>query len=297
VPSRVLLIGHTGQLGRRLRRTLATIGPLHCPSRAELDLADIASIRRTVREVQPGLIVNAAAYTAVDRAESEEAIARVANATAPEVLAEEARRAGAIVVHFSTDYVFDGRSDRPYVELDPPSPINAYGRTKLAGERAVLDSGARAIVFRIGWVYDCEGRNFLTTIRRLAGERGSIEVVGDQVGVPTWSGTIAQEVARVAVRTLRAKEGDGWAPGLYHLSGSGHASWAQFAAEILQQWPVPGREHVRVAAIPSTSYPTPAARPAYTVMDSARMRGMFGVSLPDWREQLRGCLAERSSAT
>jgi dTDP-4-dehydrorhamnose reductase len=294
----ILLVGSGGQVGHALMRALRPLGPIHATDRASLDLTDVAEIRRVIRRLRPGVIVNAAAYTAVDRAEDDETAATAINAIAPSVMGGEAAGIGATLIHFSTDYVFDGASSRPYRETDPPRPINAYGRSKLAGERGVLESGASAFVFRLSWVYDLDGRNFLTTIRRLASERDVLRIVDDQVGLPTWSGAIGDAVGRiVATLSGRAEDKDwmGARSGVYHLSApveptaSGGVSWADFAEEILRVAPVAGRAHVRVARISSSEYPTPAARPAYSVMDATRAAETFGVRLPSWREQLRAC--------
>lgn len=299
--ARTVLVGGAGQVGHELARSLAPLGELYATDRATLDLADPASIRQLLRARRPSLIVNAAAYTAVDRAETEEAAAYAVNAAAPGVMAEEAAQLGALLIHFSTDYVFDGTSRTPYRETDAVSPINVYGRTKLAGERAVLDTQAPAFVFRLSWVYDRERRNFLTTIRRLAAERDVLRIVDDQVGVPTWSGAVAEAVTRIAA-LLVAHAGDAsWLRarrGIYHLAGvddvltgAAGVSWADFAEEILQVAPVSGREGVRVARIPSSEYPTPARRPAYSVLDARKAESVFGVRLPPWRAQLRACAA------
>jgi dTDP-4-dehydrorhamnose reductase len=280
-------------VGHALRRELATLGRLHCPDRATLDLRDAESIRRTIRQIDPALIVNAAAYTAVDKAEGDGAtLSHAINAEAPAVIAEEAARSGAMLMHFSTDYVFDGRSTRPYTEGDETNPVNTYGRTKLQGEKAILATDAQAMVFRLGWVYDLQRANFLTTMRRLAGERDELRVVADQVGIPTWSGSVAAAVAQIAASALHpgpSRDSDS-IRGVYHLAGSGQASWAEFAAEILRVAPVPGRAHVRVTPIATEQFPTPARRPAYSVMDSALAQERFGVRLPHWKEQLEWCV-------
>jgi dTDP-4-dehydrorhamnose reductase len=285
--ARILLLGSSGQVGHELSRELSTLGPVWTPGRPELDLADPDTLRAAVREHRPGLIVNAAAYTAVDRAEGDEARCRAINATAVGVLAEEARRAGIPLVHFSTDYVFDGTKDRPYVESDATAPLNVYGRTKLEGEQALLSSGAQAYVLRISWVYDLRHRNFLTTIRRLAAERDELTIVADQVGVPTWSGAVATAVGQLAALVRRDADRGRSLAGLYHLSGSGAVSWADFARAILEVFPVPGRERVVVTSIRSADYPTPAVRPRYSVLDHEALLAATGIVLPHWQDQLR----------
>jgi dTDP-4-dehydrorhamnose reductase len=269
------------------------------PGRAELDLSRAEDIRRVVRELRPELIVNAAAYTAVDAAESHEEEARLLNAVAPGVLAEEARKIGAGVVHYSTDYVFDGAKRTPYVETDATGPLGVYGRTKLDGEKAVAESGAAYLILRTAWVYATQGKNFLLTILRLAAEREELRIVSDQIGAPT----LASEIAGATVNILDI----GGAAltekcGIYHLTASGQTSWHGFASAIVDEaraaskdlgWMAAatgGRALAvkRVTAISTGEYPTPARRPAYSVLSNARLRETFGVALPDWREQLRG---------
>jgi dTDP-4-dehydrorhamnose reductase len=287
-PPVILLLGASGQVGHELTRELSTLGTLHRPTSAQASLTDAVRLRDTVRTLQPSVIVNAAAYTAVDRAEAEEGdLSRVVNGVAPGILAEESERSGAMLVHFSTDYVFDGEKSEPYREDDPASPINAYGRHKLEGERAVAATGADALIFRLGWVYDLSRRNFLTTVRRLAAERETLSIVADQVGVPTWSGCVATAVAQIVAMRCRAGAAARlFDRGVYHMSGSGRASWAEFAERVLRDLPVPGREHVRVTRIASAQFTTPARRPAYSVLSSGKLRDTFGVALPSWEEQL-----------
>jgi dTDP-4-dehydrorhamnose reductase len=292
-----LLIGKDGQLGQRLQRELAAFGPLSCTGRSELDLLNVADIRRMIGAVRPRLIVNAAAYTAVDLAESDQPTAQAVNAIAPTVMAEEAARSGAVLIHFSTDYVFDGSKGTPYDEADIAAPLNVYGRTKLLGEQGILASRAQALIFRLSWVYDLHHKNFLTTIHRLAAEHDVLRIVSDQVGVPTWSGSAAAAVRQVVAGlvgqskpAVQSKVG-----GVYHLSGAGHASRAEFAREILRAVPPNGRTQVTVQPIASTDYPTPALRPAYSVLCGDKLRRDFGIALPDWRAQLALCVAENNS--
>jgi dTDP-4-dehydrorhamnose reductase len=237
-----------------------------------------------VRALQPGLIVNAAAYTAVDDAEREPSLAEAVNARAPGVLAEEAKRLGTLLIHFSTDYVFDGAAAAPYDESAPTSPLNVYGRSKLHGEQAIAATGAAAIVLRTSWVYASRGRNFLLSIRRLAAERDELRVVADQFGVPNWSRAIAEATVRLlghGVRELASRAG------LYHLSGHGQASWFEFARAIVGEVARP-----TITPIATAEYPTAAARPAYSVLATSKFEDTFGFGLPEWREMLRACLAE-----
>jgi dTDP-4-dehydrorhamnose reductase len=270
---RILLTGPTGQVGAALLETLPRLGEVVAAGHARLDLANPDSIRRAVSAARPGVIVNAAAYTAVDKAESERDAAFAVNATAPGVLAEEAKRTGALLVHYSTDYVFDGGKATPYVESDPPDPINAYGESKLAGEQAVAKSGCRHLVLRTSWVYGPRGKNFYLTMLRLAKERPELKVVDDQVGAPTSS----LEIARATALLI----GKG-AEGLYHMTAAGETTWCGFARAIL------GRAGIAtpVAAIRTEDYPAPAKRPRNSRLDCARLRADFGVVLAPWEEGL-----------
>lgn len=263
------------------------LGEVVAAGRETLDLSDAEAIRATVRALRPAIIVNAAAYTKVDAAESDRQAAFAINAEAPALLAGEAARTGALLVHYSTDYVFDGSARAPYVEAAPAAPLSVYGASKLEGEQRIAASGAAALVFRTSWVYGLRGRNFLVTMQRLARERDTIAVVDDQTGVPNWSRALALATARVlalGVTALRERAG------LYHLSCGGQATWFEFAREILRETSV----HVR--PIPTSDYPTPARRPAYGVLDSSKFTRTFGFSLPHWRDALAECLATRPSA-
>jgi dTDP-4-dehydrorhamnose reductase len=294
---RILLIGRDGQVGWELRRALAPLGEVVAAGRAELDLADAGALRRAVREAAPALIVNAAAYTAVDRAESEPDLAMAVNGTAPGILAEEARRGDAALVHFSTDYVFGGDKASPYVEDDSPRPLGVYGRSKLAGEEAVRASGARHLVLRTSWVYGARGRNFLLTMLRLAREREEVRVVDDQTGAPTWSRMIAEATAAVVAGSRPRRRADP-APlaetgGVYHLTAQGATTWCGFAREILRAAPALGLARVpRLVPIATSEYPSPAARPANSRLAGDRILATFGIALPRWDEGLRLCLED-----
>ncbi len=279
----ILVTGAQGQIGFELARLLTPMGSVVAMDRATLDLSDADAIVATVRRLTPALIVNAGAYTAVDRAESEADLARAVNARAPGVLAEEAKRLAAVLIHFSTDYVFDGLRTSPYPEDAPAAPQNVYGASKLEGERSIAAAGAHALVLRTSWVYGLRGRNFLLTIRRLAAERDVLTVVDDQTGVPNWSRTLAAATARIVGAGLPALAERA---GLYHLSCRGQASWYDFARAILGD-----RAHPRLVPIATADYPTPARRPAYGVLETARFERTFGFALPDWREDLAACLA------
>ena len=296
----ILLIGKSGQVGWELERTLAPLAPVVAAGRAEIDLVDADSIRRRIRDVDPCLIVNAAAYTAVDAAESEPEVALAVNGKAPGVLAEEARRLGIPLVHYSTDYVFDGRPRRgpdgkirPYVETDKVGPINEYGHSKLAGERAIQAVAPVHLIFRTSWIYGARGRNFLRTIQRLSAEREELRVVSDQIGSPTWARMIAEATAQVLAATWRDSESGNLAEkgGLYHLSAAGLTSWYGFAEAIFAVSQAAGNRIPRLKPIATDAYPLPAKRPGYSVLDSRALTETFGISLPPWQHQLRLCLA------
>ena len=276
-----MLTGAGGQLGRELAEALAPCGRLIACDHAALDLRDHQAIARVIRDASPRFIVNAAAYTAVDRAESERDAAFAINADAPRVIAAEALRVGAVLIHYSTDYVFDGTQATPYDEDAPVRPVNIYGASKLAGEQAIARSGAAALTLRTSWVYGRHGQNFFVTMRRLATQRDEIRVVADQHGVPNWTRALA-----VATATLVRRGHDDLVcnAGLYHLSASGATTWFEFARAILAD------TSVRVVPIPSSEYPTPARRPSYGVLDSARFARVFGFALPDWASMLAQCL-------
>lgn len=283
---RILLTGVNGQVGWELRRTLAPLGEVIAADRKVLDLADTAHIRSQVAALAPDLIVNPAAYTAVDQAESEPALAYAINAAAPGELAA----CGVPLVHFSTDYVFDGRKGDAYTEADAPNPLGVYGASKRAGEDAVAQAGTPHLILRTSWVYGLRGRNFLLTMQRLARERETLSVVDDQFGAPTWSRLVAEATALVVARWLG--RGDLAADaGVYHLACSGRTSWHGFAAAILAD--LAGRGETRLArlgAIPTSGYPTPAARPANSTLDCSKLAATFGVRLPDWDAALALCL-------
>ena len=289
---RILLLGRNGQVGGDLQPLLAAFSELLATERASLDLTRPDTIRECIRAFRPDVIVNAAAYTAVDKAESEPEIAATINATAPRVLAEEARRRGALLIHYSTDYVFDGTKVEPYIESDRVNPLNVYGRTKAAGEEAIKSVGCNHLIFRTSWVYSLRGSNFLLTILRLARERDELRIVDDQVGAPTSS----ELIAHATVDALKQWLSDGDATrsnknGLYHLTSSGHVSWFGFAEEIIR---LSGNNSLRVkkiTPIPSRDYPTPAQRPHNSQLDCSKLRTSFGIEMPAWQSGLSSVLA------
>lgn len=273
---RILLTGRNGQAGWELERALPALGEVVATDRLTLDLADEAAIRRAVREIGPEVIVNAAAYTAVDRAESEAQAAMQVNGIAPGILGEEARRLGALLVHYSTDYIFDGEKRSPYVEDDPPNPINVYGRTKLEGEKRITASGCRHLILRTSWVYAPRGKNFFLTIAKKARAGEALRVVGDQHGVPTESKFLSE----MTVALLQ-----GGAEGTFHIVPSGATTWHGFAAQIAKRLASKGP----LEAIASSAYPTPARRPRYSVLDCAKLSARLGRP-PEWQSLLERCI-------
>jgi dTDP-4-dehydrorhamnose reductase len=286
---RILLVGKIGQVGWELRRTLAPMARVTCVDFPEIDLTSDDSIRRWVRETRPNIVINAAAYTAVDKAESEPDKAMKINGVAPGILAEEAKKLGALLVHYSTDYVFDGAKTQPYVETDAPNPLGAYGQTKLAGDEAVRAIGGAHLIFRLCWVYGARGQNFMLTMMRLAREREKLRVVGDQVGCPTWSRMIAETTTLALKQAAAAGDLDAFT-GTYHLAASGITSWHGFADAIVKLMPVEGRKCVQVEAISTADYPTPTKRPAYSVLTCDKLERTFGLRLPHWEESLKQVL-------
>lgn len=289
--TRILLTGTSGQVGYELQRSLQGLGEIIALDRARMDLADLDQVRDVIRQVKPGLIINPAAYTAVDKAESEPELARRINAEAPALMAEEARKLGAAMIHYSTDYVFDGSKPTPYTEDDPTCPVNVYGATKLAGEQAIQAAGIPYLILRTSWVYGMRGKNFLLTMMRLARERDELRVVADQYGAPTWCRTIADTTAHI-VAQMQALTADGgrdvWRErtGIYHLSAQGKTTWYDFTKAILAH---PSLEKKPVVIpIGSADYPVPARRPANSVLCCDRLTSTF-CGLPAWDSALALC--------
>ena len=278
----ILLLGASGQVGHELKRELSALARVDAPTSSEVDLTSPDAIRAAVRERRPLMIVNAAAYTAVDAAESDAERCATINAVAPGILAEEAHRGGAYFIHFSTDYVFDGTQTTPYVETDATNPLGVYGRTKREGELAVAANCERYLIFRTAWVYAAQGKNFVLTMRRLAGERDELKVVNDQVGAPTSAVSIANGVAGV----LRALKDEPdlvtSVSGIYHMTAGGATTWFDFARTILAN-----NDRCTILPITTADYPTAAKRPGYSVLDNAKLSRVFGVQLPTWEEQWR----------
>lgn len=283
---KILVTGINGQLGHELMHSLQGLGDVVGLDRAALDLGDVDAIRQVIRTESPALIVNPAAYTAVDKAEIEQDLAVRINSTAPGVLAEEALRLGSALIHFSTDYVYSGDKDGVYVESDPTSPQNAYGRSKLAGEAAIIATGCRHLIFRTSWVYGVNGANFVKTMLRLGAEKDVLRVVGDQFGAPTWARTIADTTAHIVAQSVAPTPiQEGWwakYSGVYHLTCDGVTNWADFAAEIFAYTQCA----CKIEPIPSAQYPTPAKRPANSRVSNMKLMEAFGLCMPDWRTAL-----------
>ena len=287
---KLLVTGATGQVGYELRRTLAPLGEVIALDREALDLSAPDSLRARLREIRPQFVINAAAYTAVDRAESEPDLAMRVNGTAPGVIAEEAKGLGAAVLHYSTDYVFDGRKSGPYVEDDATQPLSSYGKTKLAGERAIIASGAAHVILRTSWVYAARGKNFFLTIRKLAAERDELRIVSDQAGAPTWSRMLAQATAQI-IAAAGTPAGLSGRSGVYHLSAAGQTTWFGFAEEIVARAPASSRSP-RVLPIATAEYPLPAPRPANSVLSNRKIMQAFGVAMPPWDQALALCVED-----
>ena len=286
---KILLLGKNGQVGWELRRTLAPLAEVVAVDYPEINFTDTAALRRLVAGVRPDAVVNAAAYTAVDKAETEPEICRQINAVAPGVLAEEAKKIGALMVHYSTDYIFDGTKTSSYVETDAPNPLGAYGRSKLEGDLAVKASGADRLIFRLCWVYGARGQNFMLTMQRLAREREKLRVVGDQFGCPTWSRMIAETTALALKQAMLGVNRAAFS-GEYHLAAGGQANWHEFASRIIELMPEAERKCRAVEKIATAEYPLPAKRPAYSVLGCGKLQKTFGLRLPDWETSLRQVL-------
>ena len=292
---KILLIGKEGQVGGELSTLLQPFGDLTIFGEDDLDLTQVDRIREKLREVRPHVIVNAAAYTAVDKSEEEPDLALAVNGTAPGILAEEAKKLGAAVIHYSTDYVFDGEKREPYTEEDSPNPMGVYGRTKLAGDEAIQSAVLPHLIFRTSWVYGLKGKNFLLTMQRLAKEKDELKIVDDQIGAPTWCRTIAQTTANVLTQILpQSSPGDlarfEQASGLYNLVCGGQTSWYGFAQAILKE----GSDPTKLTPIPTSEYPTPAKRPLYSVLSTKKLKSSFGITPPDWDVTLKYCLGRSS---
>jgi dTDP-4-dehydrorhamnose reductase len=294
---RILITGKNGQVGWELQRALCPLGEVIAADRRQMDFASPEGIRDAIRRIKPRVIVNAAAYTAVDRAETEPGPAMAVNGIAPGIVAQEAQRLGAFLIHYSTDYVFDGSKDAPYVESDPANPLGVYGRSKLAGEQAIQATGLPHCIFRTSWVYSTRGHNFSRTMLRLARERNELRIVDDQLGAPTWARGIAEITAQVLAQAVTAGGLDAdrlrEQSGLYHLTAAGTVSWFAFAQAIFAgAGAIAGEKIPRLIPIRTIDYPLPARRPANSRLDNSKFAAAFGLTLPDWEAMLRLCIEE-----
>src|SRR5471032_1984287 len=284
---KILISGQHGQVSRALQQRIKDLGELIVLGRDQLDLAHPEQIRQQVRAHSPDLIINAAAYTAVDQAESEVDLAFAINATAPGIFAQEAADLGVPLIHYSTDYVFDGSQEEPYTEDDPTNPLSVYGDSKLTGERAIAAAQGQHLILRTSWVYSNHGRNFLLTMQRLLQEKPELRIVADQIGAPTWAGTIAHST-RLLIERWRDGRAGYW--GTYHLSASGETSWFGFAQAIGEQLVKQGKRCARLEPIPSSAYPTPATRPLNSRLDCSQLQREWNVQQPEWQHALLECL-------
>ena len=291
---RILLTGKNGQVGSELNKILTLFGEVTATGRDEMDLSDPNQIRKIINQVKPELIINAGAYTAVDKAESEPDLAKAVNSIAPKILAEEAMNRSALLIHYSTDYTYSGEmGKRPYLETDSPSPKSVYGITKLEGDRAIKQSGASHLIFRTGWVYSKNGSSFLSKILQLAKERDELRVVNDQIGTPTWCRSISEVTGEIIKQIIEKKEGSlaqvsSNISGVYHMTCRGQTNWHGFARAILE---LTRLEKVpKLLAISTKEYPTPATRPLYSVLSNSKLKKSFGVDLPYWEDALKNCL-------
>jgi dTDP-4-dehydrorhamnose reductase len=294
---KILLTGATGQVGWELARTLLPLGEVIAVNRTQADLADLTSLRAVIQHHKPNVIVNPAAYTAVDKAETEQELAFLINAEAPGVLAEEAKKIGALLVHYSTDYVFDGTKSTPYTEADSPNPINAYGQSKLAGEQVIQSVAGDYLILRTSWVYAARGNNFLKTILRLAAEREELSIVADQIGSPTWARLIAQTTSHIVRQVITERQDNSFNSSLYHLTSIGDTSWHGFAEKIVDIVREQGKIALKIRAIlpiPTSNYPLPAQRPANSRLATNRLEQQFGLTMPSWDNALRLCMQEAS---
>lgn len=284
----ILVTGSNGQVGFELRRSLAPLGRVVALDRAGCDLSDPDALRDVMRRVRPDVVVNPAAYTAVDKAETEEALAYAINGVAPGVLAEEARALGSLLVHYSTDYVFAGTGSTPYVESDPVAPLSVYGKSKLAGEQAVADADGKSIVLRTCWVAGAHGGNFAKTMLKLGRERDALRVIADQFGAPTTASLIADVTAHIVDRAWLHGDRAAFPSGVYHLAAAGETSWHGYATEVLRYAAAKGIELKvdpdAIEAIPATAYPLPAPRPANSRLNTRKLRETFAIHLPEWQQ-------------
>ncbi len=293
---KILLLGKTGQIGCELEKILCDLGTLIAIRREQLDLSKPNSIEPAILDIQPNIIVNAAAYTAVDKAEDEIDLAMTVNGLAPGILAKAAKKVGAGLIHYSTDYVFDGRSNTPYQEEDTPCPLSIYGKSKLAGEKAIAETPIPYLIFRTGWVYGLHGKNFLLTIKKLAEEKEPLRIIEDQIGAPTWSRSIAQVTHNILEQCLNRDwlgNPESSLSGIFHSTCQGQTSWHGFAKKILDL--SDSSRNTQLTPIPTSEYPTPATRPAYSLLCNDKLKEVFAFEMPHWKEALKDCLNSTQS--
>ena len=286
---KILLIGSNGQVGWELARTLLPLGEVVALNRDQADLTDLEKLHQTVQTIRPDVIVNAAAYTAVDKAETERDLAFLINAQAVDVLAQEAKKLNALLIHYSTDYVFDGTKDTPYVENDATNPLNVYGESKLAGELAIQASGVDYLICRTTWVFAARGNNFVKSILRLAAERDELNIVADQIGAPTWARLIAETTAHILRQAQLERGANTFESGIFNLTSAGETSWHGFAKKIVELAQI---QNCTIHPIPTSDYPTPAKRPANSRLSTERLTQRFGLTMPAWETTLKLCLEE-----
>jgi len=297
MPPIILITGKNGQVGWELQRTLLPLGKIIVSDRQEMDLADGDAIRKVVRRVKPDLIVNAAAYTAVDKAENERNLAMQVNGIAPSILAEEAGRLNSLLIHYSTDYIFDGAKPVPYTEADTPKPINFYGESKLAGEQAIQATAVDHLILRTSWVYGSRGGNFLLTMLKLMKEREELRIVADQTGTPTWARLIAETTAQIVKQTLNERSENTFQSGIYNLTSSGTTTWHGFAEKIKE---IGGKRNgysnflkiKNIEMIATEGYPTPAARPLNSALAIEKLERKYDLKMPEWDKALELCMEE-----
>jgi len=288
---KILLTGKTGQIGGELNNIVGDLGNLITVDKEQLDLSKPNSIEPVILDIKPDIIINPAAYTAVDKAEEEPGLAMTVNAIAPGLLAKAARKVGAGLIHYSTDYVFDGYSEIPYKEEDPPNPLNVYGKTKLAGEKALAEAGIPFLIIRTGWVYSLHGKSFLRTIKKLAEEKDIIQVVDDQIGAPTWARSVALKTHQILKQCLNKKwleTKDPSLSGIFHLTCQGKTSWHGFARKVLNMSST--SQNIKLIAIPTSDYPTPATRPSNSLLNNEKIQKVFGLDMPHWEDALKDCM-------
>jgi len=290
---KILILGKNGQVGWELNRAMLPLGDIIALDYPDIDFSKPDTLRNLIREIKPDVITNAVAYTAVDKAEDEEQLAQVINADAPALIADEAKKSGAVLIHYSTDYVFDGTKKEPYTETDKPNPLNAYGRTKLAGDLAIQASGCKHFIFRTSWVYGARGQNFLLTMLRLAKERKELKIVDDQIGAPTSSILLADIPTRLILEATRKKQE--YVPyGMYHLTAGGATNWYEYARHVIERarasgWTIEVKPN-SIYPIETKDYTTPARRPISSRLDTLKIRQTFGVELPHWRDDVDNIL-------